>query len=193
MVEVKRKVETPKKKPTPKKKAVKKKVPKKIEEPISIVDPHGVSSREVVEADFPRVLSHAQQMLDLCKKPRGKCNGALALAHSQVEKEDPLRFFVTADGFVCVNPVITNHTRHKVHRKEQCLSFPDHDPIRVARYNKVTVKFAVLFENELIYSEENIHGRAAKVFQHEIDHMNALYIHEHVGRGFAEPSNGDTT
>ena len=130
-------------------------------------------------------------MFNLCHTKRDKCPGALAIAHSQINEKDPLRFFVTRDMQIIVNPVIVNHTKHFVDSEEGCLSYPKKDQIIVQRWNKCEVEYNIVLDDEskdktkdkvaVKLSErlkENFGSKTAKVFQHEIDHMNSIFIYD---------------
>jgi len=64
---------------------------------------------DVNDADqFSDVIDLATQMTALCKEPLGNYErGAVALAHCQVDHDNPKRFFATADGRVFINPTST--------------------------------------------------------------------------------------
>jgi len=58
------------------------------------VKPHNKKSRWVKEEDIPKVIADGIDMVQMCGYPRGQYQGIAALAHSQVDDQDPLRFFV---------------------------------------------------------------------------------------------------
>ena len=145
---------------------------------INIIDPHKNVSREVKEADIQRVEKIALEMIEFCKNPQGNFREILALAHQQVEKKDPLRFFVTEFNEIIINPVITRHTEVTIDSKEGCVSFPNESMITVQRWNKCEVKYQKIENSKLISCEEKLNGQRAKMFQHEIDHLDAKYIYE---------------
>lgn len=147
-------------------------------------EPHKVKSRWVTEKDMPRVLADGKDMVAMCALPRGKYNGVSALAHSQIENKDPLRFFVLPNGQVVINAIIINHTKALVDKKEGCMSYPDKDMVIVQRYNRVTVLYQSLEKQEGSEEpklskklEENVNGGVAHVFQHELSHLNGSYIY----------------
>jgi peptide deformylase len=154
--------------------------PFKFEKPISeyYVEPHTGKSRMVELEDMPRVLKDAQMMQALCTASIGKYNGAIAIAHSQITKKDPLRFFVTKTGIIFINPVIFSHTKYLIWDFEGCTSFPFKDRIRVGRYNKCDIRFSTL-DNEGQFVEQSlkVSGVDARMFQHELGHMNAELIY----------------
>ncbi|MCK5147718.1 peptide deformylase [bacterium] len=77
------------------------------------------------------------------------------------------------DGFrAFINPEIINKNDNEVVMEEGCLSFPGIH-INISRPSEVTVK-AMDLEGESI--EITVDGLLAKVFQHEIDHLNGILI-----------------
>lgn len=152
------------------------------------VEPHKNVSRWVTDADVERVVKDAQDMLDLCTIPRGVYGNAEAIAHSQIDGKDPLRFFVTKTGLVVINPVIVSHSEHTIVRSEGCMTYPS-DPIKhdVKRYNRIVVRYQVLVsEGEGDDKKPKISdphevpykGAASCMFQHEIAHLNGHYIYD---------------
>jgi len=148
--------------------------------------PHNIKSRWVTSADLPRVLADGIDMVALCSLPRGKYGGGAAIASTQIEAKDPLRFFVLPNGTVIINPVIIDHTKANIERKEGCLSFPDYEmKENVLRYNKITVIYQTLErideKSDPHISKpitENLHGRVAHIFQHEVSHLNGSQIYD---------------
>lgn len=149
------------------------------------VDPHNKVSREVKERDLERVKKDAQDMFNLCFIGRGRYQSGFAVAHSQINKKDPLRFFVDINANVIINPVILNHTKTTVDSEEACLSFPEKGKIIVQRYNRLEVEFTYLDDKGKMYDESGkeyrqritIGGKEARIWQHEVDHLNAKYIY----------------
>ncbi len=151
---------------------------------MEIVKPHRTVSREVTAADLERVRKDASEMSKLLSNPKGigiYPKGGFALAHCQVESKDPLRFFVSREGIVYVNPEIIRHTQHATPREEGCLtySFPGCIPILVPRWHKIVVRYQVLSSYGFSqFAEEDMKGLQAQIFQHELDHFNGVYIYE---------------
>ena len=150
------------------------------------VTPHNKKSRWVTQEDITRVLHDAQDMLAMCGLPHGKHNGALAIAHSQIEDQDPLRFFVLPNGMVVINPVITNHTKFGQGKEEGCMSFPLESIKKdVLRYNKVEATYQTLrqIDGEETPAltgpvSESLNGRGAQIFQHECGHLNGCNVYD---------------
>lgn len=150
------------------------------------VEPHSKPGRWVKTADLPRIVEEAHEMIMLCNVPRGKqVGGAHAIAHTQVNDQDPLRFFVLRNGMVVINPVIVNHTNYTVFKEEGCMSYPDREmaPL-VPRYHKVVVMFqsiAKLPDGKIVMTApmtENLSSLTAEIFQHECAHCNGHYIYD---------------
>lgn len=145
------------------------------------VAPHKKKSREIKVKDLPVVVRDANILLNLCFTPIGIYGSGEAVAHSQINDKDPLRFFVTKSRELIINPVITRHTAVKVDFEEGCLSFPNEPKIMVPRWNKIEAEFYVLdTESETGISDKKtvaLSGLMAKVFQHEVDHLDGIYIY----------------
>ena len=155
---------------------------KKEEEEVDLteryVEPHNKVSRLVTDSDLKHVMEEAHIMFNLLHTEYGLCKGGFALAHQQIDKDEPLRFFVTADKEIIINPVITRHTRHTVDSQEMCLSFPNQPPKIVQRYNKCEGEYYTLVgSGDLSEKREiSLSGLDAKIWQHETDHMECEYI-----------------
>lgn len=164
---------------------------------MDIIQPHTNKSRDVIESDLKQIYKNSEEMLKLLNEPIGMYWGGFAVAHAQVEKESPLRFFVlngsnekfsTWESLVIINPVMTRHSNTPVERKEGCMSFSEMPMKVVGRYNKIEVEYYTLdffqtydkkFEprmSDLKFGKFS--GVVAQVFQHEIDHMNGQYIYK---------------
>ena len=148
--------------------------------------PHNKKSRWVTEADLPRVVADGKDLVAMCHLPRGKYSGIAALAHPQIEDKDPLRFFVLPNGAVVINPVITDHTKVPVFKKEGCMSFADEEAKNmIPRYNKITVTYQTLAradeKSDPVLSKpqtEELNGGTSHAFQHECGHLNGTNIYD---------------
>lgn len=148
------------------------------------VAPHNKKSRWVNEKDINRVVEEGQILLTLCTIPRGMYNNISAIAHSQIDDKDPLRFFVLIDGRVIINPKIINHTKVPVESNEGCLSLPEEMMKKVPRFHKVTFTFQTLVTSgtgtpklsETL--EQNVGGPMSFVVQHEICHCLGKYYND---------------
>jgi peptide deformylase len=74
------------------------------------------------------------------------------------------------DVIVCFNPRIISSSDDCVWCEEGCLSFPDQF-INVHRPDKITVKYE---DEEGKDHKITLNGFAARVFQHEFDHLNGI-------------------
>jgi peptide deformylase len=142
--------------------------------------------------DLMRVYEDSEEIYKLLNTPYGFHKSFYAIAHPQCEKHKPLRFFVVNDkadifqefrSLVIINPVIIRHTEAMIDSEEGCATFPTMPANIVKRWNKCEVEFNTLDfdkENNPVMSARktlNISGKLAKVFQHEVDHLNAKYIY----------------
>jgi len=70
-----------------------------------------------------QVIPIIEKMQKLCFVKIGRYPGALALAHCQIEKENPLTFFVLKTGEAIINPFINEYEdESKITSLEGCLS-----------------------------------------------------------------------
>ena len=161
-----------------------------------VIQPHRVKSRDVELKDLPRVLKDGLLMNEIVQTGVGIWATGMALAHSQITKDDPLRFFVTNTGECIINPTIVRQVKHKQPKDEACLSFHDpvknHGVVKVPRSHKCEVVFWRLedlcdeegnpkeLEDMGDPYKENVKGKIAQMFQHEIEHFDAIYCYDHV-------------
>ncbi len=74
---------------------------------------------------------------------------------------------------IIINPCILWHSKEEVEDWEGCLSFPDARG-KVSRYRKIKVTYTNENGQKVV---RGLNGFSARVFQHEIDHLNGkLYI-----------------
>jgi peptide deformylase len=74
---------------------------------------------------------------------------------------------------VIINPVIVSHSKERVVDWEGCLSFPNARGA-VPRYKEITVAY---FDRHGEKRMVHVQGFQARVFQHEIDHLNGtVYV-----------------
>lgn len=104
-------------------------------------------------------------------------SNGIGLAAAQIGKN--LNLFVihknisdTAEHLVLCNPKITFSSAKKNTMEEGCLSCPK-IYCDVTRAEKVRVKAYTLTGEKVLYKAK---GMLAKVFQHEIDHLNGILI-----------------
>jgi peptide deformylase len=159
--------------------------------PLEIIEPHKILSREVTGDEVDRIYKDSEAIFPLLNKKHGLYNSATAIAHMQVTTDDPIRFFVLNPAFfadiaeiVIINPEIVKHTNNTIDSEEGCISFPNAPQTIVQRWNKCVVEFNVLEFTEdkkpkmSDRRRENISGKLAKTFQHEIDHFFGISIYD---------------
>lgn len=151
-----------------------------------LVKPHTKVSREVTETDIDKVVEESKTLYRLCYERNGLYSGAYAMHHSQIDDQDPLSFYVTADRSIIINPKIIRHSNYTKDSKEQCMSFPDKEPIIVQRWQKLELEYQTVMtdpndEKKIKLSNkivEGMSGFSALVAQHETDHSNGKLIYQ---------------
>ena len=142
------------------------------------VKPHKIVSREVTEKNLPIVKKDCELLHTLCFMRRGPIPSAYAIAHPQIRKKS-LRFFVTKKGELIVNPEIIRHTKQIIKKMEGCLTFPLEPMVEVDRWHKCEVDYQTVEDDKLTeIRTKNLSGTEAEVWQHEIDHLDAIYIYD---------------
>lgn len=101
---------------------------------------------------------------------------ALGLAANQVGINKRVFVMRKHDGVVlkCFNPEIVGHNEHYEIHKEGCLSFPG-EFVDVPRLTGVRVKYQT---NSGEWVLGDLYGLDARVFQHELDHLNGVTMHD---------------
>ena len=74
------------------------------------------------------------------------------------------------DIIVCFNPRVIKRYDDEVWCEEGCLSFPD-EIINIQRPNRIVVKYE---DEDKKDHKIKLDGFAARVFQHEFDHLNGI-------------------
>ena len=94
------------------------------------------------------------------------------------DTEEPDPKAVGLEGFkkVFINPVIEEETGEEWAFQEGCLSIPQ---IRedVYRQEKITISY---YDEEFNFHEETFEGYAARVIQHEYDHIEGILFTDHL-------------
>lgn len=93
----------------------------------------------------------------------------------------PYRVFVMRghpESFACFNPRIVNYSDEIVEMDEACLSLPGVNA-KVKRPESIRVRFQTP-SSETVTMDFN--GMTARVFQHEIDHLNGLLFIDRLNR-----------
>ncbi|MBF0121889.1 MAG: peptide deformylase [Candidatus Omnitrophica bacterium] len=95
------------------------------------------------------------------------------LAATQVGIEEQIFVGDSGEGpFVVINPQILRYSFKRTILEEGCLSFPE-IRIRIERAETISVRFQNEFGQVI---EREYSGLPAKVFQHEVDHLNGRLI-----------------
>jgi peptide deformylase len=137
-----------------------------------LVAPHKIACRQVMVADIPQVIADAEDMKKFLK------GGCMGLAHPQVEDKEPLAFFVDKERGIIVNPEITKHSAYTRDSVEGCMTFLRFAGKIVQRWQKCEVDYSTISEGALVKTSESLTGADAILFQHEIDHINSIYIYD---------------
>jgi len=101
--------------------------------------------------------------------------GGVGLAANQVGERTRL-FVMYVDGefFHCFMPEILEHSTEVINSREGCLSFPG-EQCEVPRYASLQVKYANASGH---FQQRDLTGLAARCFQHELDHLNGITMHQ---------------
>jgi peptide deformylase len=128
---------------------------------------------EVVDFSKPKInLKIAQELFKLMIKENG-----IGLAANQAGINT--RVFVMSvnnKAYHCFNPTIVENRSELVTYNEGCLSFPN-ERCEIVRPDKILVKYYNAFGVETI---EWLDGLASRCFQHELDHLNGLTMHDRI-------------
>lgn len=167
------------------------------------VPPHNKPGRRVKEEDLERLLKDARIMHEMCMVGRADYTTAFAIAHTQINSEDPLRFFVTMQGEIWINPIIVDKGHEINQVQEGCMSYPAEPMKPVIRFKKITVKYRTLGQKTNAETGEalaepyltneitkELDGQLAQIVQHECQHLNGSDIYMDNGGGskaFNEP------
>jgi peptide deformylase len=121
-----------------------------------------------------------QQMFSFMKK-----NNGLGLAAPQIGLGKRL-FVMEIQGTqrACFNPEIINQSDDLTDYPEGCLSFPGEE-CKITRPRTVTVRYQTVSGS---WTEETLDGMAARCFQHELDHLNGITMHDRAKEQYATES-----
>jgi len=78
---------------------------------------------------------------------------------------------------LAINPEILEESDTPVEMYEACLSFPNIKDIQITRPHKVKARWTNVFGK---VREEWLDGYTARIFQHELDHLNGITMKDHV-------------
>lgn len=136
------------------------------------------TSRNVKEEDMEKVKSLAEGMIELCRQELGIYPYAYAIAHCQIDHDDPMRFFVGHHGRLIINPKIEPIYEDTSTELEGCYSYPYRPPKKVKRFKEVFVEYTEVEANgKTKKKKKKLDGMQSRVFQHEIDHFNGIHIY----------------
>ena len=97
-------------------------------------------------------------------------NRSIQLAVIEIKKSDIRPDVIPLKTTVIINPEITSYSKEENNDWEGCLSFPGVRGL-VPRAKAITVKYLDEFGKAYILK---LKGFQARVFQHEIDHLNGI-------------------
>lgn len=127
-------------------------------------------SRAVRPDEIPNLRKQLYWLQKLMKKQEAGVKApGIGLAANQVG--DCRRYFVWDVG-MCINPEITSASTFLDRMDESCLSFPG-VVTQCERPRSILVRF---LDERGITIERGYDGRSARIFQHELDHLNGLCI-----------------
>lgn len=114
----------------------------------------------------------AQHLIQLMMRERG-----IGLAANQAGVNVRLFvMYVEREIFHCFNPEILETGDELVSMKEGCLSFPG-ERCDLTRPDRILVKFANARGQT---QERQLTGMSSRCFQHELDHLNGITMHQRV-------------
>ncbi len=106
-------------------------------------------------------------------------NNGVGLAAPQVGLKERIITLDIGDGFICmINPEIISNSKDKNKDEEGCLSLPG-IYLEIERNDKITLKYYNEQKKEI---EKVFEDLAARVIQHEIDHLNGMLIIDRIDR-----------
>ena len=115
----------------------------------------------------------SNDLLDTAKKCAGEGVGCVGLALNQIGiRKRIIAVFHAGKWIVMINPVITDKYAGKTSAKEMCLSRPGVKTFR-KRFKKVKVSYLDIEWNEQTITLSRL---SARIVQHEVDHLDGVYI-----------------
>ena len=112
-------------------------------------------------------------------------NHGLGMAAPQIGVSRRL-FVMETDGQrrACFNPEIISASEDLTDLPEGCLSFPGEE-CTIKRPRTVTVRYQTVTGD---WVEETLDGMTARCFQHELDHLNGITMHDRAKEQYATES-----
>jgi peptide deformylase len=105
-------------------------------------------------------------------------HGGVGLAAPQIGLRKRVFVMLTNPLRICFNPRIVDQSEEKVELDEGCLSIPDLI-LEISRPIHIKVRFALPNQEVLT---ETFTGMTARIFQHELDHLNGVLFKDHVSK-----------
>ena len=99
-----------------------------------------------------------------------KNNGGIGLAANQIGVNVRAFVMYSEPPMVCFNPKITKYGDEEIVMEEGCLSYPTLT-VKVKRPRFIRARFMDPYGNIVT---KKFDGMAARVFQHELDHLNGI-------------------
>ena len=125
-----------------------------------------------------QVIPIIEKIQKLCFVKIGRYPGALALAHCQIEKENPLTFFVLKTGETIINPLIKAYDKETgTTNLEGCLSLAFRPEKKIKRFDRILVAYDSVINKKISKEIMWIDGKRSFIFQHEMDHFKNKYIY----------------
>lgn len=131
-----------------------------------------IPTSEIRKASFQKLIG---QMLFTMRKARGvglaapQIGESIQLAVVEIKKTD-MRSRASLKPTVIINPEVVLRSKAKINDWEGCLSFPAARGL-VPRYKSIVVKYLDESADEKVLKLKDFQAR---VFQHEIDHLNGI-------------------
>ena len=137
-----------------------------------------ILTTHIPEFDFENPLENPFEIAMELMKTMNENNG-IGLAANQIGKAH--RVFVMRghpENFVCFNPRIVYMSEEEIVLEEGCLSYPNL-LIKIKRPKNIRVRFQTPsgFIDTKVFD-----GLTARIFQHELDHLNGILFHKRASR-----------
>ena len=140
--------------------------------------PDKILAKKLQKIDLDKIKNGEFDSLFLDMKKAMKENRGVGLAANQIGKD--LAIFVIEEKIakesgipeVYINPEITEYSKDNDEMEEGCLSIPEYY-VPIKRSKKIKIKFINENGEKM---KLKVRGFAARVLQHETDHLNGLTI-----------------
>lgn len=129
----------------------------------------GVLKRVAGEFDFnDKMLDSVAIAVDLATTMIS--NGGLGLAANQIGLPHRVFAINAQQIIVCFNPIIVDQSKETVLLEEGCLTYPDLF-VKIKRSKRIKVRYT---QPNLEVITRTFDGLTARIFQHELDHLNGI-------------------